>query len=192
MKGYYDIMKKILSVSGLVLSDGDMYLSKEEKESITKDFKKNEMDIFFLENQGIKNSIFDGIEIMLNNNLFNMLVGGLLLPAAYDTLKNGLTFIIKKISNSNIMLLRANEKPEPIKIVIKIQTNVGYIMASIDQELSSDEVEKYINGLIEAYKIASSTSSSDRKNQYFIVDRKTDTELEILILSDYLKKHKNI
>jgi hypothetical protein len=148
------------------------------------------MEIFFIEQRGINNSIFDGIEIILNNNLFNMLVGGVLMPAAYDILKNSLVVIVKKIKNSNVKFLRANKDPEPINAVIKIKTDVGEIIASIDQELTPEEVEKYIEALIMAHKIASNTL--DNKNQYFIVDKTSDGELEVLLLSEYLKKHNKI
>jgi hypothetical protein len=41
-----------------------------------------------------------------------------------------------------------------------------------------------------AHKIASNTL--DNKNQYFIVDKTSDGELEVLLLSEYLKKHNKI
>src|SRR5699024_12437056 len=103
----------------------------------------NHIELYLLEERGNKNSIFDGIEIILNNNLFNMLVGGVLMPAAYDVLKNSLVIIVKKIRNSNVKLLRANKDPEPVNAVIKVKTDAGEIIASIDQELSSEEVETY-------------------------------------------------
>jgi hypothetical protein len=112
------------------------------------------------------------------------------MPAAYDILKNSLVVIVKKIKNSNVKFLRANKDPEPINAVIKIKTDVGEIIASIDQELTPEEVEKYIEALIMAHKIASNTL--DNKNQYFIVDKTSDGELEVLLLSEYLKKHNKI
>jgi hypothetical protein len=167
-----------------------MCFTPEERKKLEESFEKNDMEIFFIEQRGINNSIFDGIEIILNNNLFNMLVGGVLMPAAYDILKNSLVVIVKKIKNSNVKFLRANKDPEPINAVIKIKTDVGEIIASIDQELTPEEVEKYIEALIMAHKIASNTL--DNKNQYFIVDKTSDGELEVLLLSEYLKKHNKI
>ncbi len=90
-------MEKILNSNRLVLMNGNMFLTPEERTKMKQSFEENNMEIFFLEQRGIKNSIFDGIEIILNNNLFNMLVGGVLMPAAYDVLKNSLVIIIKKL-----------------------------------------------------------------------------------------------
>lgn len=170
--------------------NGNMFLTPEERTKMKQSFEENNMEIFFLEQRGIKNSIFDGIEIILNNNLFNMLVGGVLMPAAYDVLKNSLVIIIKKIRNSNIKLLRANKDPKPVNAVIKVKTDAGEIIASIDQELSPEEVEKYIEALIMAHKIANNIP--DNKNQHFIVEKTSDGNLEVLILSEYLKKHNKL
>jgi hypothetical protein len=183
-------MEEMLNSNGLILINSYMCFTPEERKKLEESFEKNDMEIFFIEQRGINNSIFDGIEIILNNNLFNMLVGGVLMPAAYDILKNSLVVIVKKIKNSNVKFLRANKDPEPINAVIKIKTDVGEIIASIDQELTPEEVEKYIEALIMAHKIASNTL--DNKNQYFIVDKTSDGELEVLLLSEYLKKHNKI
>jgi hypothetical protein len=174
-------MEEMLNSNGLILINSYMCFTPEERKKLEESFEKNDMEIFFIEQRGINNSIFDGIEIILNNNLFNMLVGGVLMPAAYDILKNSLVVIVKKIKNSNVKFLRANKDPEPINAVIKIKTDVGEIIASIDQELTPEEV---------AHKIASNTL--DNKNQYFIVDKTSDGELEVLLLSEYLKKHNKI
>lgn len=183
-------MEKMLNSNGMILINSYMCFTPEERKKLEQSFEKNDMEIFFIEQRGINNSIFDGIEIILNNNLFNMLVEGVLMPAAYDVLKNSLVVIVKKIKNSNIKILRANKDPEPRNAVIKIRTDVGEIIASIDQELSPEEVEKYIDALIMAHKIASNTL--DNKNQYFIVDKVSDGNLEVLLLSEYLKKHNKI
>ena len=60
--------------------NGDMFFTPEEKTEMKQSFEENNIEIFFLEQRAIQNSIFDGIEIILNNNLFNMLVGGVLMP----------------------------------------------------------------------------------------------------------------
>lgn len=183
-------MEKILNSNGLVLMNGGMFFTSKERTEMKQSFEENNMEIFFLEQRAIQNSIFDGIEIILNNNLFNMLVGGVLMPAAYDVLKNSLVIIVKKIRNSNIKLLRANKDSEPVNVIIKVRTDAGEIIASIDQELSPEEVEKYIEALIMAHKIANNIP--DNKNQYFIVEKTSDGNLEVLILSEYLKKHNKL
>ncbi|MGX7410459.1 hypothetical protein ACWOE8_19660 [Enterococcus avium] len=183
-------MEKKSNYNRLILMNGDMFLTPEERTELKQSFEENNMEIFFLEQRGIKNSIFDGIEIILNNNLFNMLIGGVLMPAAYDVLKNSLVTIVKKIRKSNIKILRANKDPEPVNAVIKVKTDAGEIIASIDQELSPEEVEKYIEALIMAHKIANNTP--DNKNQHFIVEKTSDGNLEVLPLMEYLKKHNKI
>ncbi|WP_270285542.1 hypothetical protein [Enterococcus faecalis] len=183
-------MEKMLNSNGMILINSYMFFTPEERTELKQNFEENNIELFFLEERGIKNSIFDGIEIILNNNLFNMLVGGVLMPTAYDVLKNSLVIIVKKIRNSNVKLLRANKDPEPVNAVIKVKTDAGEIIASIDQELSSEEVEKYIDALIMAHKIANNTP--DNKNQYFIVDKASDGALEVLLLSEYLKRHNKL
>ena len=89
-------MEKMLNSNGMILINSYMCFTPEERKKLKQSFEKNDMEIFFIEQRGINNSIFDGIEIILNNNLFNMLVGGVLMPAAYDVLKNNLVDIIKK------------------------------------------------------------------------------------------------
>lgn len=181
-------MQKNLNSNEMILIDSHMYLTLEEREELNRSFKENNMELVFLEERAIKASIFDGIEIILTNNLFNMLVGGLLMPVAYDILKNSLVIIVKKIKNSDIKLLRAGKVPKPITACIKVKTDKGEIIASIDEELSPIEVEKYIEALIMAYKIANQTP--DNKYESFIIDKTSNGDLEILQLSEYLKKHK--
>src|SRR5699024_11466522 len=110
-------MEKMLKSNGMILINSYMFFNTEERTELKQNFEENNIELFFLEERGIKNSIFDGIEIILNNNLFNMLVGGVLMPAAYDVLKNSLVIIVKKIRNSNVKLLRANKDPEPVNAV---------------------------------------------------------------------------
>lgn len=183
-------MEEILNSNGMILINGYMCFTLEDRKKLERSFEKNNMEIFFIDQRGINNSIFGGIEIILSNNLFSMLVGGLLMPAVYDVLKISLVDIKKKIKSSNVIFLRANKKPETINAVIKIKTDVGEIIASIDKELSPEEVEKYIEALIMAHKIA--TNTLDNKNKYFIVDKASDGDLEVLLLSNYLKKHNKI
>ena len=183
-------MDEILNSNGLILINSFIYFTPVERRELELKFEKNNMKIFFLEQRGIQNSIFEGIEIILNNNLFNMLVGGLLMPTAYDILKTSLVSIVKKINNGNGKTLRARKDDEPANAVIKIKTDAGEIIASINQELSTEEVEKYIQALVKAYVIANNTPNG--KNQYFIVDKSSDDELEVLLLSDYLKKYNKI
>lgn len=173
----------------VVVSGSGCFKPKERKE-LEEALEENNLSLIFLEHRSIQGSVFDGIEIILNNNLFNMIVGGLIMPAAYDTLKTSLTLIIKKIKHSEIKILRANKKPEPANVVIKIKTDAGEIIASINRVLSETEIEKYMQALIEAYKIADSPEGSTK--QYYIIDTNSDDTLEILTFMDYLKKHKKI
>ncbi|MFL2101344.1 hypothetical protein [Desemzia sp. FAM 24101] len=178
-----------LDRKGLIIINGSMCFTDIEREELQQVFELNNMNILFLEQRGIQNSIFDGIEIILNNNLFNLVAGGLLMPAAYDALKKGLVFVIKKIKYSNAKILRANKDLEQTNIVIKIKTDNGEIIASINRELSEKEVEEYIQAMIAASKIIKGT---DKKDYYYIIDKNTDDSLEILSLSSYLKKHNKI
>ncbi|EHW1482456.1 hypothetical protein AJM39_09485 [Listeria monocytogenes] len=180
-------MKEILNSNGIILIDSHMYFTPDERKKLKEMYEAQSMEIFFLEQRSIKNSIFDGIEIILNNNLFNMLVGGLLMPAAYELIKNSLTLFVKNFKKGNIKFLDACKKPEPVNTVIKIKLDRGEIIAPIDQELSPEEMEEYIDALITAWKIANKTTGS--KHQYFIIDKVSDGGLEILLLPDYLKKH---
>lgn len=183
-------MEELLNSNGVILINSFIYFTSEEKKELEQKFEKNNMKIFYLEQRGIQNSIFEGMEIILNNNLFNMLVGGLLMPVAYDILKTSLVSIVNKIKNSNGKIVRAHRAAESVNAVIKIKMDAGKIIASIEQELSTEEVEKYIQAFVKAYEIANNTPNG--KNQYFIVDKTSDNNLEILTLPDYLKKHNKI
>lgn len=47
-----------------------------------------------------------------------------------------------------------------------------------------------MQALVKAFEIASNTPNN--KNQYFIVDKTSDNNLEVLLLSEYLKKYNKI
>ena len=114
-------MEELLNSNGVILINSFIYFTSEEKKELEQKFEKNNMKIFYLEQRGIQNSIFEGMEIILNNNLFNMLVGGLLMPVAYDILKTSLVSIVNKIKNSNGKIVRAHRAAESVNAVIKIK-----------------------------------------------------------------------
>ncbi|MFL2076090.1 hypothetical protein [Marinilactibacillus psychrotolerans] len=182
-------MREIENSTGLVLINSSIYFTAHERTEMKHKFKSNDMEIFFLEQRSIQNSFLDGLEIILNNNLFNIIAGGLIMPATYDLLKKSLVTIVKKIRSSNILILRANKDAKPTKAIIKVKTEIGEFIAPIDQEISEDKVEEYINAFVKGYKAA---KVSGNKNQYFIVDKSSDQTLEVLLLSDYLKKHNKL
>lgn len=77
-------MEEILNSNGVILINSSFYFTIEERNDLKQTLEENNMEMFFLEQRGFQNSIFSGIEIILNNNLFNMIIGGLIMPAAYD------------------------------------------------------------------------------------------------------------
>lgn len=170
---------------GIIIINGSMCFASNERGALIQNFRENNSELFFLEQRSMQNSIFDGIQIIINNEL----VMAIFASGVYDFLKFNLTYIIKKIRQSEINLWRKDKNMPPLKAVLKIQTSNGEIIASIDKELTESETQSYIEAMIKAYEIANNTTN---ENPYYVIDEINSNELEILPLDKYLDKYKKL
>ena len=173
----------------LVLVNGSFFFSPEERIDIENHLKDDDISFVFFEKRGFQNNILSGIEIVLNDPLINLLIGGLVMPVVYDNLKKVIQLTIKRIRNGKVRTITASNSSVP-NILLKIPTKKGEIIASIDRELSEEETDAYLKALIKA---ADSVDENDNYNSiYRVIDDLSDGTLEILTLNEYLKKHHKI
>ncbi|MBC2168669.1 hypothetical protein [Listeria booriae] len=173
----------------ILVINGTRLFTQEERHKLDESLKKASIQLFMVEQRGIQNSIFNGIQVILSNELLGLLINGLLMPAAYDGLKQSLVFIIKKIRTGNFRIVTPNEINVP-NIVLKVNTSNGEIVASISKVISEEQIEKYIDSMIEA----ANAVNDDETNTggYTILEECADGSIEILSLKSYLKKHNKI
>ncbi|MYL58644.1 hypothetical protein GLW20_14150 [Virgibacillus halodenitrificans] len=173
----------------LIITNGTFLFSEEERKHLIEGLNKQKIKLFLLEQRGIQNSIFSGIEIILSNPLVNLLIGGILMPTIYDNLKNIIQITLNKVREGKVWRVTSKESTIP-NVTLKIQTKKGNIIASLDKEISDEELDLYIKALVQ---VANSVDDNDNYNFiYRVIEKNSDGSLLILTLTEYLKKHNKI
>lgn len=131
--------------NNIMLENISFLFSSEERDSIEKAFDEQEIGILFFEKRGIQNSIFDTAMIYINSNLTDLIIAGLLAPAAYDLLKNTILFVGRKIS----AFVHRAKKDEPV-ISLKMKSGDAEIIAPIPTNLSNEQFQIYMDMLQKA------------------------------------------
>ncbi|MDN3955819.1 hypothetical protein [Sporolactobacillus laevolacticus] len=173
----------------LIIINGTFFFSKEEQKDIKEELGKAKIKLFLLEQRGIQNSIFSGIEIILNNSLLNLFIGGIIMPTLYEYLKKVIQITINKVQEGKVRQVTLKGATIP-NVILKIPTKKGEIIASIDKNLSEKELDLYLEALVKA---ANSIDNNENYNAiYRVIDKNSDGSLLILTLNEYLKRHHKI
>ena len=176
--------------SAVMITNGTILFSEDERKHLMDSFNKQQITLFLQEQRSIHNSILSGIEIVLNKPLVNLLVGGLFMPAIYENLKSLIQITIKRVQEKNIRIITPNESSLP-NVTLKILTQKGHIIASLDRDTTDKDLYIYIKALIQAAN--SVDDNNDAYNPiYRIIEKDSDGSLLILTLNEYLKKHNKI
>lgn len=142
----------------IVLENGTHFLSIEDRQSIEYELNKVSIGFCCIElRSGPQASLFRGIAAFINENLTSLIVGSLLMPGAYDTMKFILKKIVDGIKNGPVRMVSSNKISFPT-FALKFVTKNGYIEAPIPDNLSDVQFDKYLDLL----KIAIQSLTEDK------------------------------
>jgi len=131
--------------NNIMLENVSMLFSNEERDSIVQAFDEQEIGVLFFGKRGMQSSIFDTAMIYINSNLTDLIIAGLLAPAAYDLLKNTILFVGRKIS----AFVHRAKKDAPV-ISLKMKSGDAEIIAPIPTNLSNEQFQMYMEMLQKA------------------------------------------
>lgn len=167
----------------LLIDNGSLFFSNNERDAITELFNEQEIDIIF-GNRNICNSIFNTIVIYFNHYLTNSIIEGIILPAAYDLLKNTILTIGSKISSSKIV----SKKDEPV-ISLKMKLDDAELIAPIPNNLSDEQLQIYMNMLERA--ILKLPKERNKYESFFAESNKELDKVEIKTMLEYINEQRN-
>lgn len=143
-----------------------------EQQEIRLTLSRYDIGIAFLENRSFVNSIFDFIPIFLNPDITNLLISGLMMPAAYDALKKCLFYMISMIS---VRKNKTGEKESGVSFRLKIDN--ADICAPIPVGLSDKQFSAYMDMIKDSFTIVSK-KQEETKGDYHQVFMMYDNERE--------------
>lgn len=127
----------------IVLRNVYHLITAEEREKLEEDFANQKIGIDFYETRGMQMSVFDCIYLYLNQNLSELLITGLLAPAAYDLIKSSALFLIKRVKK---LLHKVSAKRiSEVKPSIQLKCGNAEITAVIPDNLSDEQFYAYMD-----------------------------------------------
>lgn len=148
----------------------------EERNIITSKLNENNIGIEFIETRGIENSIFDAFSIYINAHLTELIITGLLAPAAYDAIKNSVILIVKSICRFTFR--RKKDEPE---VCIKFKTDKAEIIAPVPENLNDTQFASYMDMLGNSIKeLSQSQIYNVKRFDYYIIEFDNETNGTII------------
>lgn len=150
----------------IVVKNISFVISSEERSIITSRLNENNIGIEFIETRGIENSIFDAFSIYINAHLTELIISGLLAPAAYDAIKKAIYFIVKGMGR--FAFRRKKEEPE---VCIKFKNEKAEIIAPIPEYLNDIQFASYMDMLSNSIKELGQSQIYNMKDfDYYIIE----------------------
>lgn len=145
------------------------FISPDDRIELEEKLKKHGIGVSFFETRGIQASAYDFIFLYINQNLTELIIAGLLAPAAYDVIKTSILLIYKRIKN----LSHATRSVRSKEITPSIQLKAGNaeIIAPIPQNLSDEQFGMYMDMLRQTMSDVNETKFQGLpKHQSFIAE----------------------
>ncbi len=169
--------------SRLIAVNASFLMPPEEQKHLEKELNAHEIGLLFDEQRGVQASIFDTIVIYVNTHLTELLVCGLLLPAAYDLVKK-VILCIGKYTASHFK--KRSRKPDEYP---SMRMNIGKaeIIAPIPSDLSNEQFSVYMDTLQYALKtLADNEIPKIESYECFIVEYDNEnTQLNVKTYHQY-------
>lgn len=157
----------------IVVENGSRFLTSAERATIKNILFNEKIGFGCIElRSGPQASLFHGIAVFLNENLTSLLIGGLLMPSAYDVLKLAIKKIICSLKNGLVRILSGNKISLPI-LILKLSTGKGRIEAPIPQNLTDAQFDKYMDLLKSSIQ---SISESELDDKHLIAEYDSEQE----------------
>lgn len=141
-------------------------ISSEERNTIASKLNENNIGIEFIETRGIENSIFDAFSIYINAHLTELIISGLLAPAAYDAIKKTIYFIVKGIGR-----FAFRSKKDGPEVCVKFKNERAEIIAPIPEYLNDIQFANYMDMLSKSIKeLGQSQVYNIKEFDYYIIE----------------------
>lgn len=150
----------------IVLENASIYLSGAEFMELDEQLSQYDIHLKAFENHGPKGSLHD-INVFISENITELMIAGLLMPAIYDTIKSSMKIVIYKI-RGKVKILQSGKIREAIPC-LELKTKNGQISAPIPLNLSEEQFERYMDEIKRA--IESIQPNPQIKYESFVVEQ---------------------
>lgn len=172
------------SISSVCLENGANYLADTELIEIRSRLKEQGIELHVTNNTYPKASLND-ISIFISQNVTELIITGLIMPMAYDIIKNTIKFVVKKIKE-NVKIMQSGEirEAEPS---ICYKTQNGEIIAPIPKGLTDYQFDVYLDLIRDGIQTIKYNPSE--KYEYFIIEpRDTYENIEVKTILQYAQE----
>lgn len=175
---------KTENMIGIGLENASIYLSDNELMELDKNLLQYDIHLIPFENHGAKASLND-INVFISENITELMIAGLLMPAIYDTIKSTMKIIIYKIKEK-VRILKSGNIREAVPC-LRFKTKNGEISAPIPSNLSEDQFERYMDEIKIA--IESIHTNPQIKYESFVVEQNEKSlKVEIKTMLQYTQE----
>lgn len=132
-----------------------LILSQEEKESIAAALNEQEIGLLFVEKRSMVQAVFQTVYLYINENLTELIIAGLIAPAAYDAIKSTVSRIVDRMRKR-----LKNPEREAAVVSLKLESGNVEITAPIPTTLTDEQFSQYMDML--RASVAQMSSDQDR------------------------------
>jgi hypothetical protein len=155
----------------IIVKNMSFVINCDERDKIASELNEYNIGIEFIETRGIENSIFDTFSIYINVHLTELIITGLLAPAAYDVIKNSVILIVKSICR--FAFRRKKDEPE---VCIKFKTDKAEIIAPVPENLNDTQFACYMDMLGNSIReLSQSQIYNIKRFDYYIIEFDNET-----------------
>lgn len=126
----------------IVLENASVYLSDNEFIELDEQLSQYDINLKAFESHAPKATLHD-INVFISENITELMIAGLLMPAIYDIIKSSMKIIIFKI-RGKVKILQSGKIREAVPC-LQFKTKNGEISAPIPSNLSEEQFERYMD-----------------------------------------------
>jgi len=155
-----------METSKIVLENAYGYITKDEFYDLKKKLAQHNICLETVE-VGPKASL-DDIIILINGNIVELMLGGFMMPALYDSVKSSIKFIIYRI-REKVKIYQVGRKVRDAIPCIELKTKNGEIKIPIPLNLPNEQFDRYMDEVHNAVQAI----KPDLKKRYesFIIEQ---------------------
>lgn len=168
--------------SGIMLENFSLLFPDDERVQIKKLLNEQSIGVLFVETRGVQASFIEAASIYINEHLTELILTGLIAPAAYDAIKIAISAVIGKIKS----WFRPPKRDSPV-VCLKFKTANAEIIAPIPDYLSNEQFKIYMDTLRETLEHDSKPKIEKvTRFEYFIVEENCDkTHIVTKTIAEY-------
>jgi len=159
----------------------------EKRNELENLLKEHQIELVFIEKRsGPIASVFQAIPILINEHLTELIIAGLLFPAAYDAIKFTILRLVKGIRQG--FFLASSGKTVDASAKLKMNVGNAEILAPIPSDLTDEQFAKYMDMLPKALaELKCNQIPNVERYECFIIEY-DDEKLRTITMTQYARE----